>query len=50
MQRGVEGRGGLTIIGVQHGQGALSPPIHPSLRDEQREREREVSVRKRKCQ
>lgn len=54
MQRGVEGRGGgLTIVGVQQGQGALSSPIHPSLRVNQRKREREEgtgseSVRKRK--
>lgn len=33
--------GGLTIVGVQQGQGPLSAPIHPSLRDDQRDRERE---------
>lgn len=37
------GRGeglGLTIIGVQQRQGALSAPIQPSLRDNQKKRER----------
>lgn len=46
MQR--EGRGeggGLTIVGVQKGQGALSAPIHPSLR-QTRERQREKRERR----
>lgn len=34
---------GLTIVGVQQGQGALSAPIHPLLRDDQ-EKEREEVV------
>lgn len=45
----VEGRGGggLTIVGVQQGQGALSAPIHPSLRErERRGRGRECERRK----
>lgn len=32
--------GGLTIVGVQQRQGALSAPIHPSLREEPRKTER----------
>lgn len=35
MQRERRGEG-LTVVGVQQGQGALSAPIHPSLRDNQR--------------
>lgn len=31
---------GLTIVGVQQGQGPLPAPVHPSLRNDQRERER----------
>lgn len=41
---------GLTIVGVQQRQGALSAPIHPSLRANQRKKdtkkgEQEESVR-----
>lgn len=36
-----EGGGGLTIVGVQQRQRALSAPIHPSLREDQRDRERQ---------
>lgn len=37
---GKRGGGGLTIVGVQQRQGAFSAPIHPSLRDNQRKKER----------
>lgn len=40
MQR-IEGVGeGLTIVGVQQGQGSLPAPVHPSLRNDQRKRKR----------
>lgn len=49
---GEKGGGGLTVVGVQQGQGALSAPIHPSLRDNQRKKldGEEVTARKEKCQ
>lgn len=50
MQREDRGGGGrgLTIVGVQQGQGALPAPVHPSLRDNQRKRERGGECEKRK--